>query len=85
MLRTCTQKASSHLAAHEPSCYGHYTTDLPAPPGSFLKGTWTRRWYLLCCGKASQLAPISCLILPVLESGIAQLPAFGLGCATEGR
>lgn len=47
MLRTCPQKVSSHLASHEPGRYGRYTTDLPAPLGSFLKGKWTQRWYFV--------------------------------------
>lgn len=61
--------ASSHLASREPGHYGQYTTDLPALLGSFLKSRWTRRWYLLCCGKASQLLPAFCLILPFWSQG----------------
>lgn len=42
MLWTGTQEASSHLAEHAPGHYGHYTTDLPAPLGPLLKGSWTQ-------------------------------------------
>ena len=95
MLWTRTQKASSHLAAHEPGRYGHYTMDLPAPLGSFLKGKWTRRWYPLCCGESQPAAPhllpnsaffgvrdhsAACIWLGLCHRG--QVGSGGLACRT---